>query len=83
LAKKRTYHASKVFHGVKKRHKLKKLAFYTTVKNRRNFEHFFDDGAIFITPTVLLIKNISPDTLHLSLPCGWLRCEPKEDRTKF
>ncbi len=28
------------------------LAFYTTVKNRRNFEHFFDDGAIFITPTV-------------------------------
>jgi hypothetical protein len=52
MVKKRTYHASKVFHGVKKRHKLKKLAFYTTVKNRRNFEHFFDDGEIFITPTV-------------------------------
>ncbi len=60
LAKKRTYHASKVFHAVKKRHKLKKLAFYTTVNNRRNFEHFLDDGAIFITPTVRLTPPPHP-----------------------
>ncbi len=35
------------------------LAFYTTVKNRRNFEHFFDDGAIFITPTVGTLRPIA------------------------
>jgi hypothetical protein len=32
----------------KKRHKLEKLALYTILKNRRNFKHFFGDGAIFI-----------------------------------
>jgi hypothetical protein len=39
--KKRTENASNVFPWVKKRHKLEKLAFYTTIKNRRNFLHFF------------------------------------------
>jgi hypothetical protein len=37
LAKTRTYHASKVFPGVNKHHKLKKLAFHTIAKNRQNF----------------------------------------------
>jgi hypothetical protein len=41
-----------VFPGIKKRHWYEKLALYTIVKNRRNFKHFLDDGAIFITPTV-------------------------------
>jgi hypothetical protein len=38
--------------GVNKQHYLEKLAIYTIIGIWPNYEHFFDDGATFITPTV-------------------------------
>ncbi len=35
------------------------LAIYNTVKYRRNFKHFFNDGMMFITPTVVPILDLA------------------------
>jgi hypothetical protein len=62
-----------VFPGVNQRHFYGKLAFQTIVKNRRNLVHFWGNGAIFITPTVLcrtrsLLLAVSRETASTTYP---------------